>query len=45
MTARDLEPMDITKSCISFLKMLCWDFAAAIFSCCLFVLLSAFSLV
>ncbi len=45
MTACSLEPMDITKFWVFSLEMLCQVFTAATLSCCLFVGLSAFSLV
>ena len=45
MTAWSLEPMDITKCWVSSFVMLCQAFTAAVFSCCLFVGLSAFSFV
>ncbi len=45
MTALSLVLMDITRDWVSSFVMLCQDFTAADFSCCLFVGLSAFSFV
>ncbi len=45
MTALSLELMDITRDWVSSFVMPCQAFAAADFSCCLFVGLSAFSFV